>query len=198
MPRDSSESGDSVPRRLSKGSIGVFEQGASEECNVVPIGRPPLDPIRGKMGEEALKERKIGKENYLRSKKGQIRREAVSRKKDRIQVSRAGGDGEGGGDSESEEDSDEAVEDSACEEMGSDGGEVADEEVEEETRSRRSQFRQKSAFWKILPVSLANKWKCLENLWRILMMIKSKLSSLMGLKIGAPYTATEPNLVTSW
>ena len=156
MPQDSSESGDSVPRRLSRGSIGVFERGTSEECNVVTIGRPPLDPIRGKMDDEALKERKrkLGKENYWRSKKGEIRREAVSMRKDRIQVSRAGGDGEG--DSDSDKDSDEAVEDNACEEVWSDVGEVADQEVEEETRSRRSQFRQKAAFWKILPVSLAN------------------------------------------
>ena len=85
-------------------------------------------------------------------------------RKDRSQVSRVGGDWEGG-ESDPEEDGDELVEDNACEEVGLDGGEVADEEVEEEERrSRRSQFRQKALFWKILPVSLANQMEVFRKL----------------------------------
>ena len=150
-PSRSSGRDDSYPRRLNRGRSGEYrrEEG-DEEVQVKKRGRPQLNPEKGSMDDEALKERKreLWKLDFKKKKIEKLRREAVSARKDRMG---AAGD---------KEDDDITSDDYDDDETNGD-----DEQQEDGNMpSERTVFRVKAAFFQHLPNQLNNQLEVLRKL----------------------------------
>ena len=151
-------SGDEGSRGGGESTGGQVDEEDVAESNFVLRGRPPLDKTRGKMSEEELKVRRrsLGKFNYKRKKIGELRRHAVSRRRDRME---AGGDGTSetyDGDIEEEE----VI-------VGVEVGDIDREGAEKLPRtpiSKSTEYRVRAAFLKLVPCSLANQLEVLRKL----------------------------------